>query len=65
MSRESWNIIVGLVNDAKNDLDKFYVKETNAAGGRLRKVLKEIGNIIKDENKNIIEIRNKRTKKSE
>jgi hypothetical protein len=47
----------------QDDAVKFYDKETNAAGGRLRKHLKAIADIVRAEKKNILEVRNGRSKK--
>jgi hypothetical protein len=53
------NIIYGL----QEDINKFYDKEVNAAGGRLRKGMKQIADILRAEKKNVLEVRNSRLKK--
>ena len=52
-----------LIESHAEDIEKFYDKEVNAAGGRLRKLWKQIGDISRAEKKNILEVRSNRTKK--
>lgn len=47
----------------QEDGPKFYDKEVNAAGGRLRKTWKVVGDVMRSEKKKILEVRNSRTKK--
>lgn len=61
--KQAYEDIKSVVDGLVEDINKFYDKETNAAGGRLRKGLKEIADIIRAEKKNILEVRNGRTKK--
>lgn len=55
--------IVETANALAEDYEKFFVKETNAAGARLRKGLKAIADICKAERKKIVEVRNSRKSK--
>lgn len=61
--KEAYSSIRLVVEGLEEDINKFYDKEVNAAGGRLRKGLKQISDIIRAEKKNILEVRNGRLKK--
>jgi hypothetical protein len=39
---EKYNALLDLINSAKEEAEKFYTKENNAAGGRCRKIAQEI-----------------------
>lgn len=54
---------IEVLTNAKEDVEKFYGKEVNAAGGRLRKVWKQVFDLGRAEKKNILEVRSKRMKK--
>ncbi len=59
----AYEAIKTVVDGLAEDINKFYGKEVNAAGGRLRKGLKQIADLVRAEKKNIIEVRNGRLKK--
>jgi hypothetical protein len=61
--KEAYESIKSIVDGLSEDINKFYAKEVNAAGGRLRKGLKQIADVIRAEKKNILEVRNGRLKK--
>ena len=61
--KEAYDAVRILIETHSEDINKFYDKEVNAAGGRLRKLWKSIGDISRAEKKNILEVRGKRTKK--
>jgi len=61
--KQAYAAIITVVEGLNEDINKFYDKEVNAAGGRLRKGLKQISDIIRAEKKNILEVRNDRLKK--
>jgi hypothetical protein len=64
MGKEAYEEIIRIAQEALNeDVPKFYDKEVNSAGGRLRKKLKAIADVVRSEKKNILEVRNGRTKK--
>lgn len=63
IGKQAYSDIKAVCDGLAEDIDKFYDKETNAAGGRLRKGLKEIADIVRAEKKNILEVRNGRSKK--
>ncbi len=63
IGKQAYEDIKAVCDGLAEDINKFYDKETNAAGGRLRKGLKEISDIVRAEKKNILEVRNGRTKK--
>lgn len=58
--KQAYEAIKVIVDGLQEDINKFYDKEVNAAGGRLRKGLKQIAEIIRAEKKNILEVRNGR-----
>ena len=60
---EAYTSIKLVVEGLEEDIEKFYAKEINAAGGRLRKGLKQIADILRAEKKNVLEVRNSRLKK--
>ena len=39
---EKYNALLNLIESAREEAEKFYTKENNAAGGRLRKIAQEI-----------------------
>lgn len=49
-----------IVEDMKTDFEKFYDKETNAAGTRVRKHLQELAILCKDVRKEVTELKNER-----
>lgn len=57
MSKESYAQIIDVVNSLQRDVEKFYDKEQNASGLRLRKGFKAILAIIKEEKANILTTR--------
>lgn len=61
--KQAYEAIKLVVDGLQEDINKFYDKEVNAAGGRLRKGLKQIGEILRAEKKNILEVRSGRLKK--
>lgn len=61
--KEAYEAVKILIDSHAEDIEKFYGKEVNAAGGRLRKLWKQIGDIGRAEKKNILEVRSSRTKK--
>jgi len=61
--KQSYEAIKLVVDGLQEDINKFYDKEVNAAGGRLRKGLKQIADILRAEKKNILEVRSGRLKK--
>jgi len=63
IGKEAYDAVKILIEAHAEDIAKFYDKEINAAGGRLRKLWKQIGDISRAEKKNILEVRSKRTKK--
>lgn len=63
IGKEAYASIKLVVEGLEEDINKFYDKEVNAAGGRLRKGLKQISDIIRAEKKNILEVRSARLKK--
>jgi len=63
IGKDAYAAIKLVVDGLEEDINKFYGKEVNAAGGRLRKGLKQISDIIRAEKKNILEVRNGRLKK--
>jgi hypothetical protein len=60
--KEAYEALAHLIVGLKEDVEKFYDKEVNAAGGRLRKFWKQVGEISRAEKKNILEVRSNRTK---
>ena len=63
IGKEAYEAVRILIESHAEDIEKFYGKEVNAAGGRLRKLWKQIGDISRAEKKNILEVRSNRTKK--
>jgi len=61
--KDSYEAVKFLLIGLQEDIEKFYDKEVNAAGGRLRKFWKQVGEISRAEKKNILEVRNNRSKK--
>lgn len=61
--KEAYEAIKAVVYDLQEDINKFYDKEVNAAGGRLRKGLKQVDDIIRAEKKNILLVRSSRLNK--
>ena len=61
--KDAYEAVRILIETHSEDIAKFYDKEVNAAGGRLRKLWKQIGDISRAEKKNILEVRSNRTKK--
>lgn len=61
--KDAYQSIKAITEMLEEDINKFYIKEVNAAGARLRKGLKQISDIIRAEKKNIVEVRNNRLKK--
>jgi hypothetical protein len=49
-----------VVANMKGDFEKFYDKENNAAGTRVRKALQELGALCKDVRKDVTEVKNAR-----
>ncbi len=49
-----------VVTAMKSDFEKFYDKENNAAGTRVRKALQELGALCKDVRKDVTEVKNAR-----
>jgi hypothetical protein len=60
--KEAYSKIREILDELSEDVDKFYVKQVNAPGSRLRKGLKNIADIIRSEKKNISELKNSRKK---
>jgi hypothetical protein len=63
IGKQAYEAIKVVVDGLTEDINKFYDKEVNAAGGRLRKGLKQVADILRAEKKNILEVRNSRLKK--
>lgn len=63
VGKQAYAAIKLIIDGLDEDIEKFYSKEVNAAGGRLRKGLKQISDIIRAEKKNILEVRSARLKK--
>lgn len=61
--KQAYEAIKLVVEGLQEDINKFYDKEVNAAGGRLRKGLKQIDDILRAEKKNILQVRSSRLKK--
>lgn len=57
---EKYNEIVALIETIKADAEKFFIKENNAAGTRLRKGLKSVGDAVKGLRKHVSETRETR-----
>ena len=57
---EKYNALIELVETIKIDAAKFYDKENNAAGTRLRKGLKEIADMAKGLRKDVSAVREER-----
>lgn len=49
-----------LVESAEADFEKFFDKENNAAGTRVRKALQEIGVFCKNTRKEVTDVKNAR-----
>ena len=60
---QAYEAIKIIIDGLQEDINKFYGKEVNAAGGRLRKGMKQIADILRAEKKNVLEVRNSRLKK--
>lgn len=54
---QAYEYIIALCQESRDDVEKFYDKGVGAAGGRLRKLLKEINEVVKSEKKNILEVK--------
>lgn len=61
--KQAYASIKLIIDGLDEDIEKFYSKEVNAAGGRLRKGMKQIADILRAEKKNVLEVRNGRLKK--
>jgi hypothetical protein len=61
--KETYEALKALLEEVQDDVEKFYDKEVNAAGGRLRKFWKSVGDIGKEEKKNILVVRESRKTK--
>jgi hypothetical protein len=61
--KQAYEAIKIIIDGLSEDINKFYNKEVNAAGGRLRKGMKQIADILRAEKKNVLEVRNGRLKK--
>lgn len=57
---EKFHEFIALVEAIKTDASKFYEKENNKAGTRLRKGLKAIGDATKQLRKHVSEVRETR-----
>lgn len=57
---ENLEKLVELVHSLRGDYEKFYEKDTNAAGTRLRKGLQEVVALCKEERARVTETRNSR-----
>jgi DNA-binding PadR family transcriptional regulator len=60
--KESFEEIKRIIDGLQEDVNKFYVKEINAAGSRIGRGLRQIGDIVRAEKKNVIELRKSRKK---
>lgn len=54
---ESYNKLLEILEEAKNDAEKAYGKENVSAGIRVRKLMQEVKDIAQDVRKEIAEIR--------
>lgn len=61
--KQAYEAIKTVIDGMQEDINKFYDKEVNAAGGCLRKGMKQIADILRAEKKNVLEVRNSRLKK--
>ncbi len=61
--KQAYEAIKIIVDGLQEDINKFYDKEVNAAGGRLRKGMKQIADILRAEKKNVLDVRTARLKK--
>ncbi|MBM4158956.1 MAG: hypothetical protein FJ216_09305 [Ignavibacteria bacterium] len=60
---EKFNLIQQKLEEMKTDIEKFYTKEQNAAGSRLRKQLNEIRKVAAEIRKDIQNIKAERKSK--
>lgn len=58
--KEKFDQLKDILEGMQGDIEKFYVKEVNSAGGRLRKELNNIRKLSAELRKDIQEIRNQR-----
>lgn len=63
IGKEAYQELADLLQAIQVDVEKFYVKENSAAGGRLRKFWKSVGDVGKAEKKNILVVRESRKTK--
>lgn len=61
--KQAYEAIKIIIDGMQEDINKFYDKEVNAAGGRLRKGMKQIADILRAEKRNVLEVRTNRLKK--
>lgn len=57
---ESYQKLIDHLNSLQQDVEKFYVKEQNAAGTRVRKGLSELKKMAQDMRNEIQEIKHQR-----
>lgn len=57
---ENFEKLVELVHELRGDYEKFYERDNNAAGTRLRKSLKEVADLCKVERARVTDTRNAR-----
>lgn len=55
-----YNKFEDIVQAMKGDFDKFYDKENNAAGTRVRKALQDLAALCKEVRKDVTDVKNAR-----
>jgi hypothetical protein len=55
---ETYNKIVAIVEEVKNDIDKFYVKGNKSAGTRIRKQMQDLKALAQELRLNVQEVKN-------
>ncbi|MCP4520294.1 MAG: histone H1 [Cytophagales bacterium] len=56
---EKFETIKKIILDAEEDFSKFYEKDNQAAGTRVRKAMQELKNLAQDTRKEVQDIKNK------
>jgi hypothetical protein len=57
---DQYSRFIAILETAKPDFDKFYGKEVNAAGGRVRKHLQELAKLCKEVRTDVTTVKNAR-----
>ena len=60
MTSDQYTRFIAILEAARPDFEKFYDKEVNAAGGRVRKHLQELAKLCKEVRNDVTAVKNAR-----